>query len=149
MTLGPLARELIERFQRRMPLEPRPFAAMGREVGASEGEVLQVLEELKDAGTLSRVGAVIPPGVLGASTLAAMEVPPERLTDVAGIVGSYVEVNHNYEREHELNLWFVVTAPDRRRVDAVLSEIEQRTGLDVLDLPLERSYRIDLGFAVS
>lgn len=131
-----------------MPLEPRPFAAMGCEVGSSEEEVLQVLEELKEEGTLSRVGAVVPPGVLGASTLAAMEVPSERLTDVAGIVGSYVEVNHNYEREHQLNLWFVVTAPDRIRVDAVLAEIERRTGIEVLDLPLERSYRIDLGFAI-
>lgn len=148
MTLGPLAHELIKRFQQEMPLESRPFAAMGREVGASEEEVIQALEELRDEGTLSRIGAVIPPGVLGASTLAAMEVPPDRLVDVAGIVGSYVEVNHNYERGHALNLWFVVTAPDRHRVDAVLAEIEQRTGLDVLDLPLERSYRIDLGFAI-
>ena len=140
---------LIERFQQRMPIEPQPFAAMAREVDATEIEVIEALGELRSSGTLSRIGAVIPPGVLGASTLAAMEVPAARLTEVADLVGSYPEVNHNYEREHALNLWFVVTATERRRIDDVLSEIRNRTGLAVLDLPLERAYRIDLGFPVS
>lgn len=149
MASDSVARALIERFQQRMPLESRPFAAMGREVGATEAEVLQALHDLDADGTLSRVGAVVPPGVLGASTLAAMAVPPERLADVAALVGSYVEVNHNYERAHDLNLWFVVTATDKSRLDEVLSDIERRTGIEVLDLPLERSYRIDLGFPVS
>jgi hypothetical protein len=55
-------------------------------------------------------------------------------------------VNHNYEREHRLNLWFVVTAQDRARVDAALARIARMTGLPVLELPLVTEYRIDLGF---
>ncbi|MCC7045501.1 MAG: Lrp/AsnC family transcriptional regulator [Alphaproteobacteria bacterium] len=144
-----LARDLIDRFQRDMPLEPRPFDAMARATGGTEVQVLAVLGDMVGDGSLSRVGAVVPPGVLGASTLAAMEVPEERLDDVAAHVSAYPEVNHNYEREHRLNLWFVVTAADRRRVDDVLARIERHTGLAVLDLPLERAYRIDLGFDVS
>ena len=65
---------------------------------------------------------------------------------MADIVSRYEEVNHNYEREHRLNLWFVVTAPNQARVEQVLDEIEEETGLAVLDLPLERSFYIDLGF---
>ncbi|MBL8700224.1 MAG: Lrp/AsnC family transcriptional regulator [Alphaproteobacteria bacterium] len=144
-----LARRLIDGYQRDMPLEPRPFATMAREVRSTEAAVLEALADLAGAGTLSRVGAVVPPGVLGASTLAAMVVPEERLVDVASLVNAYPEVNHNYEREHAINLWFVVTASDRARVDAVLKEIEARTGIAVLDLPLERPYRIDLGFSVT
>ncbi|MCC6466795.1 MAG: Lrp/AsnC family transcriptional regulator [Alphaproteobacteria bacterium] len=144
-----LARALIDRFQRDMPLEPRPFDAMARAVDSTPADVLATLGEMQETGTLSRIGAVVPPGVLGASTLAAMEVPEERLDEVADHVSTYAEVNHNYEREHALNLWFVVTAADRRGVDDVLARIERHTGLAVLDLPLERAYRIDLGFDVS
>lgn len=144
-----LAQWLIDRYQRDMPLEPRPFAAMGAALGQDEQAVLDTLAALAADGTLSRVGAVIPPGVLGASTLAAMEVPPDRLDVVADHVSRYPEVNHNYEREHRLNLWFVVAADDRDRVAAVLASIERHTGLAVIDLPLEQAYHIDLGFDVS
>ncbi|RMG38434.1 MAG: Lrp/AsnC family transcriptional regulator, partial [Gammaproteobacteria bacterium] len=58
------------------------------------------------------------------------------------------EVNHNYEREHHFNLWFVVTAEDRRHLEGVLAEIEAETGLPVLDLPMLEDYFIDLGFRI-
>jgi DNA-binding Lrp family transcriptional regulator len=75
-----------------------------------------------------------------------MAVPAAQLAAVAELVSSYPEVNHNYEREHRLNLWFVVTAPDPAHLDAVLAAIERRTGLPVLSLPLVADYHIDLGF---
>ena len=51
------------------------------------------------------------------------------------MVSGFAEVNHNYEREHRLNLWFVVTAESRARVSAVLAEIEHRSGLPVEPRP--------------
>lgn len=145
---GPLARRLIDRFQRGLPLVPRPYAAMAAALGASEAEVLAALDELEATGVLVRVGATLTPHRAGWSTLAAMAVPEARLEAVADLVSGYPEVNHNYEREHHFNLWFVVTAASRQRVEAVLAEIEARTGLAVLDLPLERAFKLDLGFAV-
>ncbi|HLB80417.1 MAG TPA: Lrp/AsnC family transcriptional regulator, partial [Dongiaceae bacterium] len=68
------------------------------------------------------------------------------LDEVAAMVSACPEVNHNYEREHRLNLWFVVAAPDVARGRAVLDAIEVRTGIAVLDLPLVEAYRLDLGF---
>jgi len=65
------------------------------------------------------------------------------------MVSEYPEVNHNYEREHRFNLWFVVTAESPERLREVLGEIEERTGLPVLDLPLVQEYHIDLGFELS
>ncbi|HNE01785.1 MAG TPA: Lrp/AsnC family transcriptional regulator, partial [Plasticicumulans sp.] len=56
------------------------------------------------------------------------------------------EVNHNYEREHRFNLWFVVTAGSEGRLQAALGAIERATGLPVLRLPLLQEYHIDLGF---
>ena len=102
--------------------------------------------ELKQAGAISRVGAVVRPNTIGVSTLAAMAVPPEELETVAAIVNGYAEVNHNYEREHRLNLWFVATAPDVAHLTAVLDEIAGRCGYEVLSFPLVEDYHIDLGF---
>ncbi|HYD32358.1 MAG TPA: Lrp/AsnC family transcriptional regulator [Azospirillaceae bacterium] len=149
VALTPLECRLLDRFQRGLPLVPRPYRAMAEALGTTEEAVLAALERLKQAGVLSRVGAVVRPNTAGASTLAAMAVPPADLERVAALVSARTEVNHNYEREHRLNLWFVVTAPDAVARQCVLRAIERETGYAVLDLPLEAAYHIDLGFALT
>ena len=68
------------------------------------------------------------------------------IDDIAAIVSSFDEVNHNYEREHRFNLWFVVVAEDQQHLQDVLAEIEENCGYPVLDLPLLNEHFIDLGF---
>ena len=66
-----------------------------------------------------------------------MSVPNVRLEEVAEIISAYVEVNHNYEREHGYNLWFVVTSFQRRTSTAgVWMTCSQRTGLEPLVLSM-------------
>ncbi len=144
--LTELDRRLLNDFQQDFPLSPTPYADMARNLGVTEAEVLARLEALKSAGAVSRVGAVVRPNTVGVSTLAAMAVPPDELESVAAIVSGYAEVNHNYEREHRLNLWFVATAPDIARLTAVLDGIAGRSGYEVLSFPLVEDYHIDLGF---
>lgn len=139
-------RRLLDGFQRDLPLEPRPFAAVARGLGLAEAEVIARLAALQEAGAVSRVGAVVRPNTAGRSTLAAMAVPEDRLEEVGASVAALPEVNHCYEREHRLNLWFVVAAADAEGVAAALARAEAAAGLPVLDLPLEAEYRIDLGF---
>jgi DNA-binding Lrp family transcriptional regulator len=148
-TLGTFEKRLLDAFQRDFPLTPRPYAAVAETLGVDEDDVIDALGRLRDAGAVSRVGAVVTPHRAGASTLAAIAVPPERLDEVAALVSALPEVNHNYEREHDINLWFVVTAPDRERVAEVLDDIEAQTGLAVLDLPLLEPFCIDLGFPLT
>lgn len=148
MGLTALGSRLIDGWQQNFPLVPQPYNALARELGASEAEVIGTLDHLKSAGVLSRVGATLRPNTAGASTLAALQVPSDRLDQVAAIVNAEPGVNHNYEREHDLNLWFVVTGRDRDAVALSLSRIEAATGLECLDLPLERAYFINLGFAL-
>jgi siroheme decarboxylase len=137
---------LLDEFQRDFPLVPRPYAAVAERLGVDEATVLDMLARLRADGVVSRVGAVVAPHTAGYSTLAAMTVPPEMLDGVADLVSSFPEVNHNYEREHRLNLWFVVAAATRARVRTVLNAIEYRTSLAVIDLPLVEAFRLDLGF---
>lgn len=137
---------LLNDYQRDFPLCPQPFGEIGRRIGAREQVVLEMLEKLRNEGKVARVGPVFAPGRLGASTLVALALPPERLGEVATIVSGYAEVNHNYERDHRYNLWFVATAPDEARLRALLTSIATATGQDLLSLPLVEEFHIDLGF---
>jgi DNA-binding Lrp family transcriptional regulator len=141
-----LEQRLLNEFQQGMPLTPNPYADIARQLGVYETTVLETLRRLQTEGVVSRVGAVFRPNRVGASTLAAMSVPQAELEQVAAIVSDFVEVNHNYEREHRYNLWFVVVAADEERLQEVLSQIEASSGYTVLDLPLLNEYFIDLGF---
>ncbi len=142
-------RDMLNRWQRGFPFVPRPFARVARDAGMSEEEVIATVSRLQEAGVICRVGAVVRPNTAGASTLAAVSAPEDRLEEVARTISDQPEVTHNYEREHELNLWFVVTAADRAGVDAALARIRAETGLEVLDLPMVRAFHIDLAFAIA
>lgn len=146
MTYSKAERRLLDEWQRDFPLDARPYARIAEALGVSEDDVIGMLDDLSQSGVVGRIGGVIAPHVIGASTLAAMAVPSDRLQAVAERVSARPEVNHNYEREHRLNLWFVVTACDREGVLRVLAEIEAETGIEVVDLPLEQAFHIDLGF---
>ena len=137
---------LLNEFQRDFPLCPAPFAELAARLGVGERTVLSGLEKLRREGKISRVGAVFAPKRIGASTLAAMAVPSEQLAAVAAAVNRFPEVNHNYEREHHFNLWFVVTAASEGRLQATLGAIEKAAGYPLLPLPLLEEFHIDLGF---
>ncbi len=141
--------QLLNDFQRDFPLCPAPFAELAARLGVAEKVVLGRLESLRREGKISRVGAVFAPKRIGASTLAAMAVPSDRLEAVANAVNRFPEVNHNYEREHRYNLWFVVTAASEGRLQASLGAIEKAAGYPLLALPLVEEFHIDLGFCLN
>ncbi|VAW99137.1 Heme d1 biosynthesis protein NirD / Heme d1 biosynthesis protein NirL [hydrothermal vent metagenome] len=144
--LSELERHLLNDFQHNLPFVSRPFKKIAKQLGSSEAIVIDTLNKLKQRGFISRVGAVFRANSIGASTLAAMVVPTNELECIAAMVSSYSEVNHNYQREHHFNLWFVVTASDEEMLNSVLYDIEQRSGFPVMSLPMLEDYHIDLGF---
>lgn len=137
---------LLNEWQHGFPLVDRPFAELGRVVGLSEDEVLDAFRLWQAEGLVSRIGPVVAPRRVGASALAALAVPSERLAEVAARVNGRPEVNHNYEREHHFNLWFVLTAASDAALDAALAAIAADTGLQPVVLPMVEAYHIDLGF---
>jgi DNA-binding Lrp family transcriptional regulator len=141
-----LEQRLLNEFQQGLPLTSEPYADIARQLGVYETTVLETLQRLQTEGVVSRFGAVFRPNRIGASTLAAMAVPAPMLEDIAEIVSGFAEVNHNYEREHRFNLWFVVIAESEQQLQDVLTEIEDSCGYPLLDLPLLNEHFIDLGF---
>lgn len=148
MLLDAPDRALIDGWQRDFPIAPAPFAEIGAALGLAEADVLARLARLQASGALSRVGAVVRPNTVGASTLAALAAPTGMLEEIASAVIAEPGVNHAYEREHRYNLWFVATASDAGEVAATIARIEARTNMQALVLPLLRDFHIDLGFRV-
>jgi len=137
--------ELINALHGGFPIEDRPYAEIGRLLEMSEEEVIERLQRLLADRTLTRFGPLYDAAKLGgAFTLAAMSVPAERFDEVAEIVNSFPEVAHNYAREHALNMWFVVGAEKSERINVVLSQIKDRTGIEVLNMPKEEEYFLEL-----
>lgn len=146
LVLSDLQKKLLNDFQRNFPLTPEPYAAIAKQLDVSEDAVLAALNELDEKQCISRIGAIIPPNQIGVSTLAAMSVPENELERVAAQINQYIEVNHNYEREHEVNLWFVLIAQHAAHLDEVITSIENETGYPVLRFPLIKEFFIDLSF---
>jgi len=143
---APLSERLLNEWQRGFPISNRPFAQVGQALAATETEAIEVCRQLLARGAISRVGGVWAPGAGGAALLCAMAVPPARLQTVAEAVNALPGVNHNYEREHALNLWFVLTGCGAAELHEALARVEHATALPVLRLKMLRPYRIDLAF---
>ena len=141
-----LGRLLLNQYQRDFPLVPEPYAEIAHQASTEEPSVLEAFDLLIEAEAIARIGPIIPPNRLGVSLLAAMEVPPQDLERVASIVNEEEGVNHNYEREHTINLWFVVSAEDTQALDSKLAHLELKAGYPILRLPLLEAFHIDLGF---
>ncbi|ELZ41167.1 AsnC family transcriptional regulator [Halorubrum californiense DSM 19288] len=145
---------LIDEYQSGFPVESRPFERAARDIAAETGsdvdadDLLDRVRDLRERGVFRRFGAVLNPPVIGSSTLAAVRAPDDRFDEVAEIINGYRQVNHNYRRDHEWNQWFVVTAGSREKRDEILAGIEERTGCEVLALPMLTDYYIDLEFPV-
>ncbi|WP_157268032.1 siroheme decarboxylase subunit beta [Azohydromonas aeria] len=137
---------LLNDWQHGFPLLPRPFDALGRELGCGAHQVLHHYRALQAEGSLGRIGGVFAAGAGGAAMLCAYAAGADALEHVAAIVSAHPGVNHNYEREHGFNLWFVITGPDRAAIHAAVDQLDVATGLRALRLPMLRAYRIDLGF---
>jgi DNA-binding Lrp family transcriptional regulator len=148
-------RKILDRLQAGLPLEERPFAALGREVGLSEVEVLERIRALCAEGLIRRIGPVIDPERSGrAGILGAMAVPPERFEAVAATVSAIETVTHNYERvarhgECPYNLWFTLTADSEAARDEMLDLIARATGLPVARFPVVRKFKIGVRFALA
>lgn len=144
-----LDRAIVNALQDGFPLSARPFLDAAHALDTTEQELIARIGRMLDEGTLTRFGPLydVERGG-GAFTLAAMQVPPADFERVAKIVNRYPEVAHNYQRDHRLNMWFVIAAERPEDIDAVIASITRETGLAVLDFPKRREYFVGLKLAV-
>ncbi len=141
-------KKIINRIQADFPICSEPYKQLGKELGLTEGEVIQRLNTLKQKGYIRRLGAVFNSQKLGfSSTLLALKVPPARIDEVAEIINAYKGVTHNYLRQTDYNMWFTLTAESDERLSDTIAEIKEKTGIsDLLNLPAIKLFKINVNF---
>ncbi|WP_281557742.1 AsnC family transcriptional regulator [Thalassomonas sp. RHCl1] len=142
LDFSPLDKALINLLQRGLPVCERPFASVADALNTTEQAVLSRLNSLLAQGVLSRFGPMYDAACLGgAFTLAAMAVPETEFEQVAEIVNGFEQIAHNYQRNHQLNMWFVIATENEAEIATVIEKIETETGIPVLNVPkLEEFY---------
>ncbi|MEH6575460.1 MAG: Lrp/AsnC family transcriptional regulator [Amphritea sp.] len=142
-----LDRALINQYQGGFPITSRPFLQLAEQLGCSEQDAIMRIEQLLADGTLTRFGPLYDVEVFGGQfTLAAIDVPQERFDEVTEIVNSFSEVAHNYARNHQLNMWFVIACELAEQTAEVVARLEEATGLKVYPFPKEKEFYINLRF---
>ena len=140
-------RDIINSLQGGFPLSERPYAEAAARLGLTEDELIQRLDGLLEKGALTRFAPMYHAERLGgALTLAAMKIPPAEFERVAGVVNGFPEVAHNYAREHEFNMWFVLATETPARIHEVIGEIEKATGYAVYNMPKLEEFFVGLRF---
>lgn len=148
---------LLQLLQEDFPLVENPWQELGVRLGVSEQQVLSRVENLCAMGVIRKIGPIVDLSKTGYSftTLVALRVLEDKIENVALIINEYSRtgnVSHNYEREHEYNVWFTLAASTERELSCMLSEILQRADLsqsDVLNLPTVKRFKINVNFLVN
>lgn len=142
-------RRIVNHLQEGLPVCTRPFDDVAAQLELPVDELLARLQRLLDDKVLSRFGPMYNAESMGgALSLCAMQVPPDRFDAVAAQVNAFAEVAHNYERDHLLNMWFVIATEHPAQAGAVIRDIEQQTGCQVYDMPKQEEFFIGLRLAV-
>jgi DNA-binding Lrp family transcriptional regulator len=107
-----LDKEILNEIQWTFPLVTRPFDAIAKKFDTTPEIVKEHLNNLKKAGVLRQLSAIFDTRKLGyTSSLVAMEIEHDKLEYVASQINRHPGVSHNYEREHQFNLWFTLAVP--------------------------------------
>ena len=144
-----LDRAIINNLQGGFPVCDEPYREAASQLGTTEAELMRRLDALLARGVLSRFGPMYHAERLGgALTLAAMKIPDADFERVTAVVNGFPEVAHNYARDHELSMWFVLATETPERIGAVIGEIERAAGYRVYNMPKIEEFFVGLRFEV-
>lgn len=110
--LDAIDKRLLNEIQWVFPLVDRPYLEIAKRHEISEEDVMHRIAFMKNMGIIRQINAIFDTRRLGyKSTLIAFAVKPDKLDYVAGKVNEHPGVSHNYERNHEYNMWFTLAVP--------------------------------------
>ena len=140
-----LDRHIINRLQKQLPICDRPYQVVANELGTTESELIHRLKTMLEDGTLTRFGPLFNAAEMGgALSLCAMKISEHKFEQIADAVNHLPQVAHNYERNHELNMWFVLATNTTEELEQTLEKIEDMTGQPVYNFPKKEEFFIGL-----
>ncbi len=143
-SLGEFDKELLNEIQWTFPLVTRPFDAIAKKFDTTPEIIKEKLNNLKEIGVLRQLSAIFDTRKLGyTSSLVAMEIEHDKLDYVASQINRHPGVSHNYERDHQFNLWFTLAVPPGADLNAELEKFNVLKGIKkVRMLPTLQLFKI-------
>lgn len=142
-----LQKRLCNLLQEGLPICREPYADLAKKLNSHEQKILSEVRQLKEAGIVRRICAIINTRALGrASTLIAAHIPEENLEEVIGTINNLESVSHNYLRKHYYNLWFTLQAESVEQINVTISNLSARLGIEFHSLPVKRVFKLDVRF---
>jgi DNA-binding Lrp family transcriptional regulator len=105
--LDDLDRKIITATQNGLPLVPKPFDVVAKQVDAPATEVRMRLHRMLDQGIIRRIGAVPNHYALGVSAngMSVWDVRDDAIDKLGKQVGELAFVSHCYSRPRHLPVW--------------------------------------------
>jgi len=143
-SLGESDKELLNEIQWTFPLVTRPFDTIAKKFDTTPEIIKEKLNNLKEIGVLRQLSAIFDTRKLGyTSSLVAMEIEHDKLDYVASQINRHPGVSHNYERDHQFNLWFTLAVPPGADLNAELEKFNVLKGIKkVRMLPTLQLFKI-------
>jgi DNA-binding Lrp family transcriptional regulator len=137
-------KQLLNEIQWVFPLTDRPYLEISKRYNISENDVMQRTSRLKEIGLIRQINAIFDTRRLGyKSALVAFSVKPDKLNHVAEEVNKHQGVSHNYERNHEFNMWFTLAVPPYADIKMDLERMASIDGvIKYRVLPTLKLYKI-------
>ena len=137
-------KELLNEIQWTFPLVTRPFDAIAKKFDTTPEIIKEKLNNLKEIGVLRQLSAIFDTRKLGyTSSLVAMEIEHDKLDHVASQINRHPGVSHNYERDHQFNLWFTLAVPPGADLNSELEKFNVLNGIKkVRMLPTLQLFKI-------
>jgi len=127
---------------------------MAKELELDEDLIIERVKSMIEGKYVRRLAPIINTQAVGNfATLAAMQVPEDRIEDVSEVINGYSGVSHNYLRkgknkELPLNIWFTMSAPSQEKLEENIKEIEDSTGFKIRMLPTTKKFKIGVKFKI-
>ncbi len=101
--------EVLSIIQKKFPLTKRPFLEIAKSLNLSEEEILKIIQEEKKNKIIRQTSAIFDTKSLGfKSSLVAFKVKDTDIDKAVEIINLHPGVSHNYERDHDFNIWFTI-----------------------------------------
>lgn len=144
MELDDLDKQLLNEIQKPLPYSSEPFDVIAQKLNSSVELIMEKLNHFKQTGILRQLSAIFDTRKLGyRSSLVAVEVEYDKLTDVAAIINKHPGVSHNYERENKFNLWFTIATPPGSNLKSEVDRFATLPGVKKIRmLPTVKMFKI-------
>lgn len=146
-SIDELDKTIINTLQGDFPISAEPYRDIADKLGISSVELRYRIENLLYQKVISRFGPMYQiEKIGGAFSLCAMKLPETDFERVAELMCTIKEVAHNYQRNHEFNMWFVLATESQPGIKDAINRIEALTGYKVFNMPKEKEYFVGARF---